>query len=151
MLLVVPVALAVAVRVLLSAVMRLHFIPVNKCHSSLGIIQGLEVVIAVTADDVALWHHLQVGSDAVVAGTGVITEVDDTAFIDALIRWLNPGEAEFMGDVASYNLHDLAKADNIKRENIKNVVIFNKESQQIQTCVTLAEQLLLWLQVANTE
>ncbi len=116
MLLVVPVVLVVAVRVLLSAIMRLQVVPANKRHSSLGIIQGFEVIIVVGVDDVALWHHLQVGSDTVVASTCIIAEVDDTAFIDALIRRLDSGEAEFMGDVASYNLHDLAKVDNIKRE-----------------------------------
>lgn len=104
----VPVILVMAVSVLFGATVRLHVVPVNESHSSLGIVQGLEVVVVVTVDDVALWHHLQVGSDAVVAGTCVITEIDDTAFIGALIRRLDPGEAEFMGDVASYNLHNLA-------------------------------------------
>ncbi len=107
--LMVPMILVMAVNVLFGATVRLHVVPVNESSSSLGIVQGLEVVVVVTVDNVALWHHLQVGSDAVVAGTCVITEVDDTAFIGALIRRLDPGEAEFMGDVASYNLHNLAK------------------------------------------
>ena len=66
--------------------------------------------------DVALWHHLQVGAHAVVAGTCVIAEVDNAALIGALIRRLDSGKAEFMGDVASYNLHNLAKINKIKRE-----------------------------------
>lgn len=116
MLLVVPVILVMAMNVLFTATVRLHVIPVNKSYSSFGIVQGLKVVVVVTVDDVALWHHLQVGSDTMVAGTCVITEVDDTAFIGALIRWLDPREAKFMGDVASYNLHNLAKVNKIKRE-----------------------------------
>lgn len=119
MLLVVPMTLVMALSVLFGATVR-HLLPVNECHSSLGVIQGLEVVVVVTVDDVALRHHLQVGSDAVVAGTCVIAEVDDTAFVGALIRRFDPGEAEFVGDVASDNLHDLAKLDKIKREKQKN-------------------------------
>lgn len=111
-LLVVPVIRVMAVSMLFGAIMRLRFAPIDECHSPLGVIQGLEVAVVVAvAGDVALWHHLQVGSDTVVAGTCVIAKVDDTAFVGALVGWLDPGEAEFMGDVASYNLHNLAKVD----------------------------------------
>lgn len=118
MLLVVPMTLVMALSVLFGATVR-HLLPINECHSSLDVIQGLEVVVVVTVDDVALWHHLQVGSDAVVAGTCVIAEVDDAAFVGALIRRFDPGEAEFVGDVASDNLHDLAKLRQNKKRKAK--------------------------------
>lgn len=121
-LLVVPVILVMAVSVLLGATVRLHLFPVDERHSFLGIVQGLEVVIVVSVDDVALRHHLQVGSDAVVTGACVIAEVDDAAFVGALIRRFDPGEAEFMGDVASHDLHHLAKVEQIKREKEEVVV-----------------------------
>lgn len=120
-LLVVPVTLVMVLSVLLGATVR-HLFPINECHPPFGIIQRLEVVIVVTVDDVALWHHLQVGSDTVVAGTCVITEVDDTAFVDAFIRQFDPGEAEFVGDVAPYNFHDLAELDKITRESYKSIM-----------------------------
>lgn len=109
-LLVVPMILVMTVSMLFGATVR-HIVPVNECHSSLSIVQGLEVVVVVAVDDDALRHHLQVGSDAVVAGTFIIAEVDDAAFIGALVRRLDPRKAEFMGDVASYNLHDLAMVE----------------------------------------
>lgn len=107
MLLVVPVVLVMSV--LFGASVRRHVVSVVESVSSLGVIQSLKVIIVGAVDYVTLRHHLQVGSDAVVAGTFVIAEVDDTTFIDALIRRLDSGEAEFMGDVASYNLHNLEK------------------------------------------
>lgn len=115
-LLVVAVVLVVAVSVLPGAAVGLPVLPVGESLSSLGIVQGREVVVVVGAADVALWHHLQVGPDAVVAGTCDIAEVDDAALVGALIGRLDPGEAEFMGDVASYDLNNLAKADKTERE-----------------------------------
>lgn len=109
-------ALMMALSMVFAATVR-HLVPVDEHHSFLGVIQGLKVIVVVTANDVTLWHHLQVGSDAVVAGPCVITEVDDAAFIGALIRWFDPGETEFVGDVASYNLHDLAKLEKRPRKN----------------------------------
>lgn len=114
MLLVVPVILVMAMSVLFGATERLHVIPVRESHSCLGVVHSLKVVVVV-ADDVALRHHLQVGSDAVVTRPFVVTEVDDAALVCALVRWLDSGEAEFMGDVASYNLHNLIKT---KKTNI---------------------------------
>lgn len=108
MLLVVAVVLVVVVSVLSGATVRIHVVPVNEPHFSLGVVQGLEVVV-VGVDDVALWHHLQIGPDTVVAGTCVIAEVNDAAFIGALIGRLDSGEAQFMGDVASNNFHNLVK------------------------------------------
>lgn len=109
MLLVMPVILVMAVSVVFGTTARLPSIPVTDSHSSLGVIQGFEIFVVVTVDDVALWHHLQVGSDTVVTGTLVVTEVDDTALVDSLVRWFDPGEAQFMGDVASYNFNNLTK------------------------------------------
>lgn len=129
MLLGVPVILVMAMSVHFGATVRLHAVPVDKRHSSFGIVQGLEIVVVVTVDDVALWHHLQVGSDAVVAGTCDIAEVDDTALVCALIRRLDPGEAEFMGDVASYNLHNLTKMDEIKRGKQEHMMSLKNKSQ----------------------
>lgn len=108
--------LVVTMSMLFGATVRLHIVPISESHSSLGVIQGLKVVVVIAVNDVALWHHLQVSAHTVVAGTCVITEVNDTALIGALIRRLDSGEAEFMGDVASYNLHNLAKINKIKRE-----------------------------------
>lgn len=121
-LLVVPVILVMAMSVLLGATVRLHLFPVDEHHSFLGIVQGLEVVVGVTVGDVALRHHLQVGSDTVVTGTCVIAEVNDAAFVGALIRRFDPGEAKFMGDIASHNLHHLANVEQIKREKEEIVV-----------------------------
>lgn len=50
-----------------------------------GVIQHLEVVILVTGDDVALGYYLQVGAHAVVARPFSVTEVDDSAFVSALV------------------------------------------------------------------
>lgn len=86
MLLVMPMILVMAMCVLFGATVRLHAIPVYEPDSSLGIIHSLEIVTVITVDDVPLWHHLQVGSDAVVAGTCMVAKVDNTAFVDALIR-----------------------------------------------------------------
>lgn len=71
-------------------------VPVNERHCSLGVIQGLEVVAVLAVVGVARWHHLQVGSDTVVAGARVIAEVDDAAFVGALVGRLDPGEAELV-------------------------------------------------------
>lgn len=117
MLLVVPTTLVMVLGLHFGATMKHLFSIHNKCRFCFGVIQGLEVIAVATSDYVALWHHLQVGSYAVVAGTCVIAEVNDVAFISALIRWFDPGEAEFMGDVASHNLHDLTFRQSQKRQN----------------------------------
>lgn len=111
-----PVILVMAVSVVFGATVRLRSIFVTNSHSCLGVVQSLKIVIVVTVDDVTLWHHLQVGSDTVVTGTLVVTEVDDTAFVDSLVRWFDSGEAEFMGDVASHNFNNLAKTQNKKKK-----------------------------------
>lgn len=67
-------------------------------------------------EDVALRHDLQVRPDAVVAGAGVVAEVDHAALVGALVSGLYSREAEFVGDVASYNLHDLATRHNVKAQ-----------------------------------
>lgn len=82
---------------------------VNERHSSFGVIQGLKVAVVVT--DVALRGHLQVGSDAVVAGTFSVAEVDDAAFVGTFIGWFDTREPEFVRDVATYNLHNLVKLE----------------------------------------
>jgi len=105
MLMVVPVA----VGGLFGAAVGLAGVPVDERRPSLGVVQVFEVVVAVNVDDVAILHHLQVGPDAVVAGARVVAEVDDVALVGALVRRLDPGEAEFVGDVASYDLHHLGK------------------------------------------
>lgn len=120
-LLVVPVTLAMVLSMLLGGTVR-HLFPINERHPPFGIIQRLKVVIVVTVDDVALWHHLQVGSDTVVAGTCVVTEVDDTTFVDAFIGQFDPGQAEFVGDVAPYNFHNLAELHKITREPYKSIM-----------------------------
>ena len=102
-LLVVPVALVMDV--LFGAAVGL----VLECGPSLGVVQGFEVVAVGSLSDGALWHHLQAGSDAVVARAHVVTEVDDAALVGALVRRLDPGEPQFMGDVASYNLNNLVE------------------------------------------
>lgn len=92
---------------------------VNERHFSFGIIQGLKVAVVVT--DVAFWGHLQVGSDAVVAGTFSIAEVNDAAFVGTFIGWFDTGEPEFVRDVATYNLHNLVKLENqITTSNINH-------------------------------
>lgn len=111
-----PMLLVTLSTLLFGAAVR-RLVPVNERHCSLGVIQGLEVFAVLTVVNVALWHHLQVGSDTVVAGTCVIAEVDYAAFVGALIRRFDPGEAELVRDVASYDFHNLAKLDLIKREN----------------------------------
>lgn len=117
MLLVVPTTLVMVLSLHFGATMK-HLLSIhNKCRFSFGVIQGLEVIAVATRDYVALWHHLQVGSDTVVAGTCVIAEVNHAAFISALIRWFDSGEAEFMGDVASNNLHNLTFRQSQKRQN----------------------------------
>lgn len=110
------VILVMAVSVVFGATVRLRSIFITNSHACLGVVHGLKIAIVVTIDDVALWHHLQVGSDTVVTGTLVVAEVDDAAFVDSLVRWFDSGEAEFMGDVASYNFHNLAKAQNEKKK-----------------------------------
>lgn len=80
---------------------------VDVRHSSFGVIQGLEVAVT----DVALRGHLQVGSDAVVAGAFSVAEVDDAAFVGAFIGWFDTREPEFVRDVATYNLHNLVKSE----------------------------------------
>lgn len=50
--------------------------------------------------------HLQVGAHAVVPRPGV-AEVDDAAFVRALIRWLHAGQAQLVGDVAAGHFHHL--------------------------------------------
>lgn len=117
--------LVMAVSVLFGATERLPVVPVRESHSSLGVVHGLKVVAGVTADYVALRHHLQVGSDAVVTRALDVAEVNDAALVRALVRRLDSGEAEFVGDVASYNLHNLMKVDgqtNKQKKNIYNVV-----------------------------
>lgn len=133
MLLVMAVILVMAVSVLFGATVGLHSFPVNNSHSSLGIVQGLEIFVVVAVDDVSLWHHLQVGPDAVVTGTFVVAEVDDATFIDALVGWFDSGEAEFMGDVASYDFHNLTKTQN-ERKKIRAV----KDKLPPQSYVTAA-------------
>lgn len=131
-LLVVPVTLVVAVGLLFCAAARLCVVPADERHPSLGVVQGLKVVVAVAVGDGALRHHLQVGPDAVVAGTRVVAEVDDPALVGAFVGWLYPGEAEFMGDVASYNLHDLEKAEEIRdismRVNNRILEVINSDN-----------------------
>lgn len=117
-LLVVPVILVVAMSVLFGAAVRLNVIRVSR--SSLGVVQGLEVVVVVVVDDAALWHHLQVGAHTVVANTCIVAEVDDTALVGALVGWLDPGEAKFMGNVASYNLHNLVKINKNRRRKVRS-------------------------------
>lgn len=78
----------------------------------LSVVPGLEVGVALGAGGSgALWHHLQVGSDAVAAGAGLVAEVDHAAFIGAFVRRFDPGEAELVGDVAAHDLHNLATTD----------------------------------------
>ena len=107
-----------------STAVRIQAVTVSERHPSLGVVRGLEVVAVRAVDDVTGRHHLQVGPDAVVPGPGVIAEVDDTAFVGALVGQLDSGEAEFVGDVASYNLHHLAqthkKRDEIIKKNSKS-------------------------------
>lgn len=83
MLLVVPVNPVMLLGVLSVTIVA----AVDERHSSFGVIQGVEVAVAVT--DVALRGHLQVGSDAVVAGTFSVAEVDDAAFVGAFIGWFD--------------------------------------------------------------
>lgn len=111
MLLVVLVVLVVTV--LSGAAVRL---PVHESHPPLGVVGRVHVVVVAVSGvvDVALRHDLQVRPDAVVAGAGVIAEVHHAALVGALVSGLHSREAEFMGDVASYNLHDLATRDNVK-------------------------------------
>lgn len=101
-LLVVPVVLVMAV--LPGAAMQLS---VNNQRSPLGVVHGLKVAVVFGVDDVALWHHLQVGSDPVVTGATFVTEVDHAAFVGPFIGRFDPGEAEFVGDVAANDLHNL--------------------------------------------
>lgn len=101
-LLVAPAALVMAV--FFGAALRLS---VQDSHRSLGVVHSLEVVVVV--HDVPVRQHLQVRSGAVVARACVVTEVDDAALVGALVRRLDSGEAEFMRDVASHNLHNLAE------------------------------------------
>lgn len=108
-LLVTPVTLVMAVGPFCGVAARLLFVSVDGSHPSLGIVQGLEVAVVVTVDDVSLWHHLQVGPDAVVAGARVVAEVDDAALVGALVGRFDSGETKFMGDVASHDLHHLKK------------------------------------------
>lgn len=108
MLLVVPVDLVVGALDLLFGTIVRHLLAVDECCPSLGVVQALEVVVMVAVGHVTLWHHLQVGPDAVVAGAGVVAEVDDTALVGALIGRFDPGEAELVGDVAPHDFHHLA-------------------------------------------
>lgn len=104
MLLVVVVAMVLVMAVVFGS------FPVAKSHFSLGVVQGIEVVVVAVSgvsSGFALKHHLQVGSDAMVTGAGHVAEVDDAALISALVGWFDPGEAEFVGDVASHDLHNL--------------------------------------------
>lgn len=108
MLLVVPVDLVVgALDLLLGAAAR-RLPAVDERRPSLGVVQALEVVVMVAVGHVALRHHLQVGPDAVVAGAGVVAEVDDAALVGALVGRFDPGEAELVGDVAPHDFHHLA-------------------------------------------
>lgn len=52
--------------------------------------------------------HLQVRPHAMVAQLAV-AEVDDAAFVRALVRRLHAGQTELVGDVASGNLHHLRR------------------------------------------
>lgn len=120
-----PVLLAVAVAVVLlrrgplavvpvslALVTRPH--PVLERHPRLGVVQALEVVAAaagVGGGALALRHHLQVGPDAVVAGAGVVAEVDDAALVGALVGGFDPREAELVGDVAPHDFHHLPGRD----------------------------------------
>lgn len=81
----------------------------SEHRSTFSVVQGLEVAVGLAVDDVALWRHLQVGPDAVVAGTFAVTEINDAALVGAFIGWLDPGEAELVRDVAAYDLHNLGK------------------------------------------
>lgn len=134
MLLVVPVILVMAVSVLFGATERLPVVPVRESHSSLGVVHGLKVVAGVAADYVALRHHLQVGSDAVVTCALDVAEVNDAALVRALVRRLDSGEAEFVGDVASYNLHNLMKVDGQKNKqtNKKTYIMWLDCNKYIQ-------------------
>lgn len=60
---------------------------VDECQSSFGVIQGLKVAVAVS--NVTVQGHLQVGSDTVVAGTFIVAEVNDTAFVGTFIGWFD--------------------------------------------------------------
>lgn len=82
---------------------------VDERHSSFGVIQGLEVAVGLAVDNVALRGHLQVGPDAVVAGTFAVAEVNDAALVGAFIGWLDAREAELVRDVAAYDFHNLIK------------------------------------------
>lgn len=84
---------------------------INERCPHLGVVPGVKVGVALGAGGSVLWHHLQVGSDAVAAGAGLVAEVDYTAFIGAFIRRFDPGEAELMGDVAAHDLHNLATTE----------------------------------------
>lgn len=86
-------------------------LPVHKHRPLLGVVHGLKVAAALRVEDVALWHHLQVGSDAVVAGAGFVAEVDHAAFVGTFVGCFHPGEAELVGDVAAYDFHNLAKTE----------------------------------------
>ncbi len=52
--------------------------------------------------------HLQVRSHAMVPQLAV-AEVDDVAFVRALVRRLHAGQTELVGDVASGDLHHLQR------------------------------------------
>lgn len=82
---------------------------VDERHSTFGVVQGLEVAVGLAVNDVALRGHLQVGPDAVVAGTFAVAEVNDAALVGAFIGWLDAREAELVRDVAAYDLHNLVK------------------------------------------
>lgn len=105
MLLVVPVNPAM----LLGVLSLTSVAAVDERRSSFGVIQGLEVAVVVT--DGALRGHLQVGSDAVVAGAFSVAEVDDAAFVGTFIGRFDTREPEFVRDVATYNLHNLGKLE----------------------------------------
>lgn len=97
-LLVAPVALVVVV-----------FFGFQDSRRPLGVVHSLKVVVVVR--HVPVRHHLQVRPGAVVACACIVTEVDDAAFVGALVRRLDSGEAEFMRDVASYDLHNLERVN----------------------------------------
>lgn len=110
-LLVVPVNPAVLGAVLSVAAVEEH-------HAAFGVVQGLEVAVGLAG---ALRCHLQVGPDAVVAGTFVVAEVNDAALVGAFVGRLDAREAELVRDVAAYDLHNLIKLKNkTKKTNRKH-------------------------------
>lgn len=93
--------------VMLLGVLSVTVSAVDERHSTFGVIQGLEVAVTVAVDEVTLRGHLQVGSDTVVPWTFAVAEVDDATFVGTFIGWFDTREAEFVRDVATYNLHNL--------------------------------------------